>query len=413
MPRTIAEHADAVAALLREGLSHRSVESLPVDAALIAATPDRHPGRVLAADVRTPIALPPFDNSQMDGFAVRSAELGDAGATLPVGPMIVAGAGILDLAPGTAMPIMTGAPIPRGADAVVQVERALPAAFPAEGGSVTLPGGIVPGTFIRSAGSDAGEGDLLLQGGTRLGPAQWGVLAAAGVAAVEVQRRFRVIVVSTGLELSPVGEPLEPGRIHDANSASLGASLAGLGLEVAVETLRSDEPAELLTLLRSRSFDLLITSGGVSAGAHEVVRLALEPLGVAFTSVAMQPGGPQGLGFAELDGRLVPVVALPGNPVSVLVSFEAFLRPALREAAGLRRTRRDVERLPLAEALDSPAGKHQLRRALVHGGAVHMIGGPSSHLLGHYALADALAHVPVGVERMEAGEPIEIWRIDD
>lgn len=413
MPRTIDEHADAVGALLREGLAHHRAESLAVDAALLAASPERHLGRVLAADVRAPIDLPPFDNSQMDGFAVRTADLGAAGATLPIGPMIVAGAGVLELAPGTAMPIMTGAPVPRGADAVVPVERAEPSSYPAEGGSVTLPGGIAAGTFIRSTGSDARAGDLLLAAGTRLGPAQWGALAAAGVGAVSAHRRTRVLVVSTGLELAAPGEALAPGRIHDANGASLGASLAELGLDVSVASLRSDDPAALIELLREREFDLLVTSGGVSAGAHEVVRLALEPLGVAFLSVAMQPGGPQGLGIADLGHGPVPVVALPGNPVSVLVSFEAFLRPALLEAAGRRRTRRDAQLLPLAERLYSPAGKHQLRRAVVHDGRVHMVGGPSSHLLGHYALADALAHVPVGVERMEAGETIEIWRIDD
>lgn len=413
MPRTIDEHADAVATLLREGLAHRRVETIAVDVSLLAASPARHVGRILAEDVRAPIDLPPFDNSQMDGFAVRAAELGAEGATLTVGPMIVAGAGVLDLAPGTAMPIMTGAPIPHGADAVVPVERAVPSSYPDEGGSVALPGGVAAGMFIRSTGSDARAGDLLLAAGTRLGPAQWGALAAAGVGAVAVHRRSWVLVVSTGLELAAPGADLAPGRIHDANGTSLGASLAGLGLEVSVASLRSDDPAALIELLREREFDLLVTSGGVSAGAHEVVRLALEPLGVAFLSVAMQPGGPQGLGSADLGRGPVPVVALPGNPVSVLVSFEAFLRPALLEVAGRRRTRRDTELLPLAEGLDSPAAKHQLRRATVHAGRVHMVGGPSSHLLGHYALADALAHVPVGVERMEAGDPIEIWRIDD
>ncbi len=367
MPRTIDEHAAAVAALLREAPAQQPTERLAVDAAALAAAPERHLGRVLAEDVRAPIDLPPFDNSQMDGFAVRSADLGAEGATLPVGPMIVAGAGVLDLAARTAMPIMTGAPIPRGADAVVPVERAVPSSYPAEGGSVTLPGAIAAGTFIRSAGSDARAGDPLLAAGTRLGPAQWGALAAAGVASVAVHRRTRALVVSTGLELAAPGEPLAPGRIHDANGASLGASLAGLGLDVAVASLRSDDPAALIGLLREREFDLLVTSGGVSAGAHEVVRLALEPLGLAFLSVAMQPGGPQGLGLADLGRGPVPVVALPGNPVSVLVSFEAFLRPALLAAAGRRRTRRDTEHLPLAEGLDSPAGKHQLRRATVRG----------------------------------------------
>jgi len=379
--------------------------------------------RVLAADLVSPIDLPPFDNSQMDGYAVRTADLdgrGDAGVELRVGPPVPAGRTGDALEPGTAAPIMTGAPLPPGADAVVPVEEASPAAFVESGGRVALPAAPQPGRFVRTRGSDLAAGDLLLAARTPLGPAQWGVIAAAGLTAVEVLAPLDVLLVSTGLELAEPGADLAPGRIHDANGVSLALALGRAGARVTAVRLGNDEPDAFLALLGAHpSADLVVTTGGVSAGAYEVVREALGPRGVDFHGVAMQPGGPQGVGTAELPGgRRVAVVAFPGNPVSALVSFELFLREPLRARAGLVPAARPRRAARLAEDVESPP-LHQVRRGRLSaddgdgGGVVELVGGPSSHLLHAYARADALVHLPPRLTRAPAGTEVEVQPLDD
>jgi molybdopterin molybdotransferase len=434
--RSLEQHRAAVEALLAPLARGRAVETLTVSAARITAAPDTFRHRTLAHDVRSPTDLPPFDNSQMDGYAVRSSELADATTDAParllVDTQINAGDGFVELTPGTAAPIMTGAPLPRGADAVVPIERAIPDRFHSSGSVgdsvsgneffVEFVSAPRPDEFVRRRGSDIGEGGLLLPAGSPLGPAQLGVVAATGLTTIDVLRRIRVLLIATGHEIREPGTTLEPGQIYDSNSSVLSQALIDSGCTVVAWPCRSDDASELLHVVErgAPTADLVITVGGVSAGAREVVRDALGPLGVEFTHVAMQPGGPQGLGVIatdDADGHAatnIPVVTFPGNPVSALVSFEIFVRPILRRLGGFARAERQALRLPLAEAVDSPTDKHQVRRASIDAdGRVRLVGGPSSHLLHSYAASTALVHLPVGLGHADAGDLVDVWRIDD
>lgn len=414
--RTVARHQDAVRALLAP-LAARDPETVRGISALAAS---HQFDRVLATDVRSPIDLPPFDNSQMDGFAVRIADVA-AGASLPVAAPIAAGSGIRHLEPGTVAPIMTGAPTPTGADAIVRVEAATPPRFPDPGAPSTVAFDHVPdpGEFVRRRGSDIAAGDVLLPAGTRLGPAQWGALAASGVTDVDLLPKTRVLVVSTGDEITTPGTHLEPGQVYDANGFAMAVAVAESGADVIdVVTVHDDAEAMRAALSTvARQADLILTTGGVSKGVFEVVREVFENAGVTFESVAVQPGGPQGLGLATLtdDGGhpfAVPVVAFPGNPVSALVSFELFLRPVLRALHGLSPDR-PRGTAPLAAPLDSPEGKHQVRRGILDArGRVELVGGPGSHLLQRYATSTLLVHIPVGAYRLEAGAIVETWSIN-
>ena len=427
--RTIEQHREAVATLLAPLFQSRSVEKLALSSGGLTADPDGFRARTLAAAVASPVSLPPFDNSQMDGYAVRSGDLAAAAAgttvTLRVADRIAAGDTGTRLQTGTAAPIMTGAPIPPGADAVVPIEQADPPRFlpQAAAGTVSFAAPVAAGTFVRPAGSDVAAGDQLLPAGSHLGPAQLGVLAGTGVTEITVLRRIRVLLIATGHEIRAAGEQLSAGQIYDSNSVILTKALHDAGCTVIARPCPSDDAADLLALLAAEpEVDLIVTVGGVSAGAREVVRDALGPLGVDFVHVAMQPGGPQGLGeiarqggaHGDAAGAPVPVISFPGNPVSALISFEVFLRPLLRTLAGLPRPDRALLRAPLSAAVDSPAGKHQLRRGVLRpDGTLELVGGASSHLLHAYAAATALVHLPVGLDRVAAGEPVDYWSIDD
>ncbi|OUE13789.1 molybdopterin molybdotransferase MoeA [Clavibacter michiganensis] len=419
--RTVDEHRAAVSALLAP-LAGLPAEELPVAADAVSADPHRYADRMLARDVTSPLDLPPFRNSQMDGYAVRAADLAGASDAVPavlrIAARIPAGVAPVPLQPGTAAPCMTGAPVPPGADAIVPIEAAIPDRFvdeTATDATVAFAAPVDPGAFVRAQGSDLAAGAVLVAAGTRLLPSHWGVLASAGVAAVTVRRRPVVLLLSTGLELRAPGEQLAPGQIHDANSVALAAALSAAGAEVRPLRVASDDAGRVRDAIRDAAagIDLLLTTGGVSAGAYEVVRDVLEG-GVEFVSVAVQPGGPQGLGTAEAGGARIPVVAFPGNPVSALVSFELFLRPVLRALAGHPRPDRPSREAPLAAPLDSPAAKHQVRRGrLDEDGRVVAVGGPGSHLLHAYATATHLVHIPAGLDRLEAGDPVTVWSIDD
>jgi molybdopterin molybdotransferase len=407
--RTIGQHRDAVAALLTpvlaaltdDGAEAREIHDLATGADSGRAR------RVLARDVVTPVPLPPFDNSQMDGFAVHTA---DAGADVRVVDPIPAGVVPPPLDLGTAAPIMTGARMPLGADAVVAVEATVPGAFPAalDLDRLTVPPDTTAGTFVRATGTDLAQGGVLAPAGAPVTPALLGTLASAGITVVDVVRPLRVLVVSTGTELRGAGEA----TIGDANGIALRAALAEVG--VASRAVRVPDDVDAFTAALDEAVgdwaDLVLTTGGISAGAYEVVRQALGPRGLTVTSVAMQPGGPQALGTVPVAGRSVPVVSFPGNPVSALVSFEVFLRPLLARAAGLPDDRPATE-LPAAESATSPAGKHQVRRGRVEDGRVHFVGGPSSHLLAHYAAATHLVHVPVGTASVEPGDLLTVWSL--
>ncbi|GHE10848.1 molybdopterin molybdotransferase MoeA [Klenkia taihuensis] len=394
--RTVEEHRAAVTALLA-GCSP-GTEEVPVAAAA---------GRVLAEDVVAAVGLPVFTNSAMDGYAARWSDVGAAtdGAPvrLPVAEDVPAGrTDVPALAPGTVHRIMTGAPVPDGADVVVPVEAT-------DGGTdrVTITSSPAAGSFLRHAGEDIAAGSLALPAGTVLGPAQLGLAASVGRASVVVRRRPRVLVLSTGSELVAPGEPLRPGQIHESNSLVLAAAVDAAGGEARTLHFVPDDVDQFLSTVRGAlaDADLLITSGGVSMGAYEVVKDALGALGtVQFLAVAMQPGGPQGAG--TVDG--VPVVTLPGNPVSSFVSFEVFVRPALRAALGVPRP--DRPRLParLAGPLTSPAGRRQFLRGRLDGGTVELVGGAGSHLVASLARSDVLVVVPEEVTELPAGSEVEV-----
>ena len=393
---TVEEHRAVVASLLA-----------PMPAEEVALYAAR--GRVLAADVVAGTALPSFDNSAMDGYAVRAAEVAGAPVTLPVAFDIPAGrTDVPPLPPGAVARIMTGAPVPAGADAIVPVEQT-------DGGTETVALKAAPevGTHVRRAAEDVAAGDVVLTAGTVLGPAQIGVAAAVGHARVAVRRRPVVLVLSTGSELVAPGAPLRHGQIYESNGPMLAAAVEDAGARAELLRFVPDDVAQFLAVLAERAagVDLVLTSGGVSAGAYEVVKDALAGRGVTFGKVAMQPGGPHGAG--RLDGG-VAVVTLPGNPVSALVSFEVFVRPALRAALGHPHPERPVVVARLAQRLTSPSGRRQFRRGVVDArkGTVAEIGGPPSHLLGSMAKADCLIVVPEEATELLAGAEVAVWLLD-
>jgi molybdopterin molybdotransferase len=395
--RTVEEHQAVVQALL---------PALPEERVPLA---EAH-GRVLARDVVAQVPLPGFDNSAMDGYAGRWAELagpGGAPVRLPVAEDIPAGrSDVVALAPGTVHRIMTGAPLPPGADVVVPVELT-------DGGTdvVEIRERPAAGSHLRGAGEDITAGTVALSAGAPLGAAQLGLAAAVGATELTVRRRPRVLVLSTGSELVAPGQPLVRGQIYESNSMLLAAAVEEAGGIPRRLHFVPDDVDQFLATVRAEvaSADLLITSGGVSAGAYEVVKDAFRTLGtVEFGKVAMQPGGPQGAG--TVDG--VPVITLPGNPVSAFVSFEVFVRPALRRALGHAFPDRLRAPARLAGPLRSPAGKRQFLRGRYDGGEVSQVGGPGSHLVAHLARANCLVVVPEHVTELPAGAQVDVVLIE-
>lgn len=394
-PRTVEEHRRVVDGLLPDLGTVR----LPLAGAQ---------GRVLAADLVAPIDLPPFDNSAMDGYALRAADLADLPVTLPVSVDIPAGSVSRDpLAPGTAARIMTGAPTPDGTEVIVPVEMTDAGVH-----EVTIRSAPQPGVHIRRHGEDVQAGGVVLATGTTLGPTQLAVAAALGVAEVHVVRPAEVLILSTGSELVAPGGTLGPGQIFESNAVMLAAAVRAIGGHARVLQFVPDDAAQFTAALTEAlaGVDVVVTTGGVSAGAYEVVKDALTGQGVEFTKVSMQPGGPQGAGrFAG-----VPVVTFPGNPVSAFVSFEVFLRPVLLRAMGFGDRNRTVTRVPLAEAVDSPAGRRQFRRAVLDR-AAHTVkpwGGPGSHLLSWLAGADSMLVIAENETRLEPGDLVEVWSLE-
>ncbi|GAA4698583.1 MULTISPECIES: gephyrin-like molybdotransferase Glp [Kocuria] len=418
MSRSIELHASAVRATLALGYD--------AAAASVEVPLARAQGGVLARDLSAPIPLPPFTNSQMDGFAVRTADLrlggpAEAAITLPVSGMQAAGSAPSVLAPATAAAVMTGAALPRGADAVIPVEQVTPPSFDTDriAISAAVAIGSVPGTFVRAEGSDVARGAVALPAGTVLGPAALGACAALGMGdttTVTVRRGPSVLVITGGDEVLAPGEPLKPGAIHDANGPLLSSWLRDAGA-CSVTTLSvTDDPDEFSRRLRecveSSGVHLIVTSGGISAGAFEVVRVSLErEAQMWFGHVAMQPGGPQGCG----QYRGVPVICLPGNPVSTWVSCEVFLRPALAHVWGCCAPPLWSSAV-LAEPVRGLPGRTQLRRGVLETGAegaagnpaVRCVGGASSHLLMSAARANVLLRIPAGDHELPVGTRVHI-----
>ena len=378
-------------------------------------------GLVLAEDVSAVSALPSFDNSGMDGYAVRVEDVAAATeekpVTLPVTAEVAAGdTGAYALQPGTAIKIMTGAMLPHGAEAVVPVEWT-------DGGSarVSIRAGAAYGNAVRLAGEDAKAGEVLVTAGTRLRPMHVAVIAAAGRGSVLVRPRPRVVVLSTGNELAEPGTPLVPGRIWDSNSFMLAAAAREAGCLAYRQAILPDHPDEVLPAIEDQLVraDLMVTTGGVSMGGeHDVVKAALQQLGtITFRKVAMQPGMPQGFGTIALPaapvpaaGDRVPIFTLPGNPVSAYVSFQVFARPAIAALQGYDGLGLEKVQAELTGPLRSPAGRRSFLRGVLDraAGKVTPLTGQGSHQIATLGKANALVVVPEWVVQMSEGDTAEV-----
>jgi molybdopterin molybdotransferase len=375
-------------------------------------------GLVMAETVRAAEAVPPFTNSAMDGYAVRAADTVCPPARLRVVGNVMAGDDANTfVSAGESVRIMTGAPLPPGADAVCMVERTR---VEAGGSIVIIEESVNPGTSVRNAGDDIAAGEEVFELGTRLVPAHLGVLSSVGVESLLVHPSPTVGVLSTGDELVTTTGALAPGKIRDANRPALLAQLAADGFGAVDLGMAGDDEAALAALLEDAAprCDAVVTSGGVSVGDRDVVKLVLEKLsGATMRSmqVAIKPAKPLAFGVLEASGT--PVFGLPGNPVSALVSYELFVRPALRAMAGC--TVLDRPRLAAVADVDLPRsrdGKLHLIRVTARAGAdgvlrVRMSGGQGSHMLRAMAQSNALALLPEG-DGISAGGQVDVLLLD-
>ncbi len=373
-------------------------------------------GLVLAADVRAATDVPAWDNSAMDGYAVRAADVAVASAEAPVRLPVVAdlaagSAAVPRVEPGTCARIMTGAPLPPGADAVVPVE------LTDAGTDVVGVRAAVPmGANVRRAGEDTAAGALVLAAGTELRPVHLGAAAAAGTGRVAVHRRPVVAVLATGSELVAAGEPVRRGQIPDSNSRLLAAAVRSAGCVPVRLGHVPDDADSLRAVLAAQdgAVDLVVTSGGVSVGAYDVVKEVLTTWGtVEFVPVAMQPGKPQAAGRLPAG---TPVIGLPGNPVSVHVSFEVFVRPVLRRLRGCADVEPPTAPAVVEDGWRSPPGRVQYMPVVVTAGdgglRVRRVaaGGSGSHLVTGLARSTGLAVVPAEVEAVQAGDVVTVTR---
>jgi molybdopterin molybdotransferase len=363
-------------------------------------------GRVTAEDVRARVDLPPFANSAMDGFAVRAADLpgplrivGESAAGQPYEARVEA---------GCAVAISTGAVVPEGADAVVPIENVVKYE-----NSVEVPHEVAPGAHIRPRGGDIAAGDVAVPASTTLTPARLAAAAASGIAELPCRRRPRVAVLATGSELVGAGEPLRPGQIYETNTLMLAAALATAGADVSTEPPIADDEAALREALeRGLAADVLVTSGGVSVGEHDLVREAERDLGVeeVFWRVSVKPGKPVLFG---VRGETL-VFGLPGNPVSSLVGGELFVKPALRALQGLADPLPRLEPGRLTTALRRNEERDEFVRARSHvDGDVLVLDpvvGQESHMIVRSAAADALVHIPRGNGELAAGSTVQWLR---
>ena len=407
-------------------------------------------GRILAEDVSAVVPVPPWTNSAMDGYAVRAAETSGASAqapvVLPVAGDVPAGAAPIPLAPGSAQRIMTGAMLPEGADAVVKVEDTdqAPGPHPLPE-RVEIHAAAREGLNVRRAGENVRAGDSVMAAGTRLSAAAVSALASVGLGSVPVAARARVAVVSTGAELRDAGESLAPGAIPDSNGLLLAGLVSEHGADCVSVARSGDSAEELAAVLRraAAGADLIVTSGGVSAGAFDPLTMLAHadqhegaPVHLDFVKVAMQPGKPQGHGWVLADdGRRVPIICLPGNPVSVLVSFTTIVAPALARLAGQDAEDGGAEPLPGRPVLTAraavgwrtPPGRRQhvpvrfteaptgsgVRSDLGDGAGLPWVTpthrlGSGSHLVASLPAAQALAVVAAEVEAVEVGDELPL-----
>ncbi len=390
-----------------------AVAILPVETVRL----DDAAGRTLAEPVLAAHDLPGVDNSSMDGFAVRFADVEGADAENPAILRVVAdlpagSSADPAVGAGEAVRIMTGAPVPTDADAIVPFEDTAGGLADSLGTVEVRRAPAAAGAFIRRRGGDTRTGDVVLSPGERLGPFALAAAAAAGVAEISVRRRPRVAVVSTGSELVAPGAAPARGQTPDSNAVLLASLVSDADAELLLVDRVGDDPAGIdAVLARASRADVVVFTGGVSAGAYEPVRLALSDR-IAFEKVAMQPGKPQAFGVLD-DGRLV--FGLPGNPVSVAVSFEVFVRPALLALQGRAVLDRRIARLTASETWTTPPGRRQYLPAAIDlvEGTVRpaTAGGSGSHLAASLARAEAFAIVPAEVSTVSVGDPLDVMLI--
>ena len=393
---------DAALAIILESVNQVGVERANLRQAL---------GRTLAEDIRAQQDLPPFANSAMDGYAVVASDTRGASrqspcrlrvlAEQPAGKIVTAA-----VIPGSAVRIMTGAALPAGADAVVIVEST-----EAKDGFVLIYDEAAPGANVRPAGGDVIQGQLVLKAGTRIGPAEMGMLAALGRQEVDVFRKPRVAIITTGDEIVDVSQPLAPGQIRDANHYSLVGQVVAVGADPAMVRRVADEREELAAVLlaAAESGDAIVTSGGVSVGAFDFVKETLGRLGeVRFWRIAMKPGKPLAFGF--IAGK--PLFGLPGNPVSSMVTFDLFVRPALLRMAGVKDVRPSMVTGVCSEAVAHKPGRREFVRAQAAWSDGRYLATPTgpqgSGRLSSMLNANCYLVIPEGRSDVAAGETVEI-----
>ena len=390
---------DEAQQLVLERVPPPAAERVPLDEAA---------GRVLREPAAAATDLPPFPSSAMDGFALRAV---DTPGDLPVVFRIAAGwPAPRALQAGEAMAIATGGVVPEGADAVIPVEYVVE-----HDNSISIADAVAAGANVRRRGGDVGAGETVVQAGTRLGPAHLGALAAAGVATVVCAASPRAAVLATGTELRRPGEALRPGEVYEANGVILAAQLASAGALVGrLAAVADDEEAHREAIARGLESDVLVTSGGVSVGPHDLVRRIERELGVeeVFWRVAVKPGKP--VSFGVRGSTLV--FGLPGNPVSSLVGFELFVRPAVLALQGHARPLPQLQPGRLAAAVRRSPDRDQLLRARTRSDddavLLEPLAGQESHMIARAAGADALVLVPRGEGELAAGAPARYLRLD-
>ncbi len=371
---------DALALLLNSAGPPGQTETLPLTEAQ---------GRILAEDLSSAINVPPHDNSAMDGYAVRSSDLADATEKrLPVSQRIPAGKMGSELQPGTAARIFTGAPIPAGADAVVMQEICKP-----DGDAVIISGPVPVGENIRRAGEDITKGDQILQAGTKLKPQDIGLAASVGIGEITVYKRLRVGIFFTGDELREPGEPLLPGQIYNSNRHTMRGLLEKLACEIIdLGTVKDTLEATKDAMQQAASqADLVMTSGGVSVGEEDYIRIALEELGqLDMWRINIKPGKP--LAFGNINGT--PFLGMPGNPVSVFATFCIFARPFILKKQGMSETTANSFNVPADFEWNKAGNRHEYVRARVDNGKIHLYPHQGSGVLTSTSWANGLAFIP-------------------
>ena len=381
-------------------------------------------GQVLDEDVYSPLDVPPLDNTAMDGYAVQAESTRGATQSSPavldvIGEVSAGAISQQEVGPGTAIRIMTGAPIPQGADSVVQFEDTDEALRPQRPISqIGILKEIKKGLNIRRAGEDISRGQLVLEKGTPLRPQEIGVLASIGKATVAVIRRPVVAILATGDELVEIDQPLPQGKIYNSNSFSLAAQVARYGGIPKILGIARDQEEELEAKIRQAlDSDLLLTSGGVSMGQYDLVKDVLAKQGeISFWTVRMKPGKPLAFGLINGDRKRVPHLGLPGNPVSSMITFELFARPAILKMMGQRNLSKPMIRAISENRIENTDGRRIFARAVVRREGdryyAQTRGPQGSGILTSMTQANGLAIVPEDVAAVEEGEMIQVLMLD-